>query len=117
MGSLGVESVVCKGCDKSRLQQVAVKSKCTMENGKFECASAGHCELGTPAQDCTMTPYACHIYPCSACADETLKAKCCESCLVQMCGEAAPIVTLCQGCEAPPNAGSLIPGVSAQFFR
>merc|ERR1712217_663800 len=105
------DSVTCSGCDKDRLQKIASTANCVVKDGKFACSSQGHCELGTPKQDCSTTHYACHIYSCDACSDPTLKAKCCESCLSSMCDASTQEVTLCQGCGEAPGASNKF------FFR
>merc|ERR1712194_585239 len=119
-GSVDVDTVRCKGCDQARLTKIV---------------SEGHCELGTPTQDCTITHFACHIHKCNACSDPALKAKCCESCLTQMCGKlethfptmkpggvaqwslAAPAVTLCQGCETVAATSTVTAKGAGFFFR
>lgn len=102
--SLGVNNIRCKGCgDKSKLERLASKARCDVQDGEFRCSSVGHCDVGHPSQTCEDIHYKCHIFPCNNCRDQTLQAKCCEVCLHRVCSQTPDTVILCQGCDELPG--------------
>jgi len=111
--AIGVEAVMCEGCEQSLLEAAADEANCQFNGHNFQCSEGGRCDVGRPMEEAST----CVIYPCDTCTESVLLRSCCQECVELMCEANSLRRMVCQGCsDVLPIASSSQGGSFAWFF-
>jgi len=100
--AIGVEAVMCEGCEESLLEAAADEANCDFDGHNFRCSEGGRCDVGRPMQEAST----CVIYPCDECRESVLLRRCCQECVELMCEANSLRRMVCKGCDGVLPIGS-----------